>query len=439
MAEKPKPDGDSNQPKGDPKGDPKRKDISQIDLILSEFEDGVVEVWPQDWRTEGAGYLCRAGSVLVRDTDLDRVMTAFGRGRRQDGGTAHEGGIGGVTRLDLPSVVPDEAPQAFSPTQRFLEFADLLFGRGVVTPLHLFYVCSVSPCPATEPEEVPPGIPPDPLLPAGATDGRGVKVVVLDVGWTPAPAAYWLDGVTGEPEPGYDPVTQTIGPYAGHGTFIAGVVRSIARNTEVVVKSYFDKAGAAFEDDLAVRLDEVLAESPDIISLSAGTSTRNNLPSLSLDVFIETRLNRVNGLVLVAAAGNENSRQYFWPAAFPEVVSVGALAENGRDKASFSNFGTWVDVYSPGENLVNAFLTGTYTCTEPPNTGTTRTFAEMARWSGTSFSTPLVAGLIAGRMSATGESARQAADALLAYALTQPAPGVGPVLLPGDAGASIGP
>ena len=103
MAEKPKPDGDSNQPKGDPK----RKDISQIELILSEFEDGVVEVWPEDWRREGAGYLCHAGSVLVRDADLDRVMTAFGRGRREDGGISHDGGIGGVTRLDLPPVVPD--------------------------------------------------------------------------------------------------------------------------------------------------------------------------------------------------------------------------------------------------------------------------------------------------------------------------------------------
>ncbi|MFI7061820.1 S8 family peptidase [Kribbella sp. NPDC050124] len=419
------PGGNNNQP-GNGSND---KFEDQINLLLDAFGNQI-EIDPPNWRTAGVNAIYRAGSVLVREHDAPRTLGLFG------GGTPRQSSLG-VTRLDLPANVPADAPgrdAGLSPTQRFLAHADEQFGRGTVTPDHLVWICkSVSPCPATEPETVSNGAGPEPFLTGvGKADGRGVKVVVLDVGWTEAPHADWLNGVTGDDEDEFDDAGM-IRPYAGHGTFIAGVIRAIAPKTEVVVKSYFDKAGAMFEVDLAERLAEVVAGNPDIISLSAGSKTRFDLPALGLGTFTTPREGTLDGPVLVAAAGNDGDDRKFWPAAHDETVSVGALAADGVSRASFSNFGSWVDVYAPGENLINAFLSGEYRCTERPNKGKLREFAGMARWSGTSFSTPLVVGLIAGRMSLTGERPKQAANALLAYSRTRVLPKVGPVLLPGDA------
>ena len=97
--------------------------------------------------------------------------------------------------------------------------------------------------------------------------------------------------------------------------------------------------------------------------------------------------------------------------------------------SAFSNFGVSADVYALGRNLVNAFPDGTFECRETPDTGDVRVFSTgMARWSGTSFAAPVVAGLIAREISETGAGAQDARDAVLARAVPDSDPTIGPIL-----------
>jgi subtilisin family serine protease len=269
-------------------------------------------------------------------------------------------------------------------------------------------------------------------------DGKGVRVVVVDTGLTPNAATghSWLDGVRGGTENPYldRDGEAVIAPYAGHGTFVAGVLRCMAPEASVYVERAFNIAGADYESNLLTSLENALDRNPDILVFTFASSTHRDQPLHTFDELYDRRIRHMKGMVVLAPAGNDGKSRRTWPAAHPGVIAVGALGADGRARASYTNHGQWVDVYAPGTDLVNAFPSGTYVCTEPP-IGQRREFRGMAMWNGTSFSTPMVAGLIAARMSRTGENAQQAADALLHLACGQAIPGVGPVLYPGQAKA----
>ncbi len=432
MAEKPeRPDDNGDQGEGETSRLSRlRGQISVVQDAFGEENVGIGLRHPRRDDPADVDYLYYMRRVLVRDPDLPRLLTML----REDHGVTREpeihGLVDGVTRVGLPERID-------LPT--FLREADQRFGIGVVTPDHILYVTGGKGglCPATEPEPVSTktsGAQPT-WWTAPEFDGAGVLISVVDTGWyaqaAQNPATPWLAGVTGDPER-IDPTD--IPAYAGHGTFIAGVIRGVAPKADVRVERFLTKGGAITESKMIRQLGQAVSLGPDIISLSAGTSTRRDQRLLTFQVFWETQLQHLKGTVLVAAAGNDGLRVPFWPAAFPWSVSVGAF-DAAKRRAKFSNYGSWVDVYALGVDLVNAFPTGHYTYKEPrpPGRSPDADFDGLASWSGTSFSTPVVSGMIAARMSGRGESARTAADGLLRYGRQQAIKGLGAWLEPSNA------
>jgi subtilisin family serine protease len=398
----------------------------------------VIKVKPAD--TGGIDYIYADGQILVRDMDADAVVNLL-----SDGGKPRP-----VARRVIRGVQLLHLAPAHGDVEEALDRIDRELGGGVATPDHVLTVSQtasgqgeVGGCPATEPQEVYYGTEPFPSV-CHENSGTGVLIYIGDTGLLPdAPQSHsWLDHVSGRKDPNTPAGNDaSIQPYAGHGTFVAGVARCIAPAADVFVDNVFAVAGSNLESDMVKRLEQALRRGSDIIHLSVSAPSRKDLPLIAFTEWLR-RLRHHKGVVCVAPTGNNATRRPHWPAAFPEVVSVGALGADWRGRAEFSNYGGWVNVYAPGRNLVNAYTTGTYTCQITPYTGATRKFYGMAQWSGTSFSTPIVTGLIAARMSRTGESGREAAAALLQQARSQAIPGVGAILLPErgqDAAGMAGP
>jgi subtilisin family serine protease len=218
------------------------------------------------------------------------------------------------------------------------------------------------------------------------------------------------------------PTNRRLREYDGHGTFISGVLRCRAPKAEIV-HYRIGRAGAISETDMVAQLQRVLnhpAGAPHIINLSAGCHTRRDHGLKSFETLWRRRLSTMPGTVLIAAAGNDASDRPFYPAARGWAIGVGSLDHHGGQVSSFSNYGLSADIYVLGRGHVNAFPEGSYVCKEAPNKGDKREFGNgLARWSGTSFATPLFAGLVAARLSRhPGSTATQVARHIVDHAPT---------------------
>ncbi len=184
-----------------------------------------------------------------------------------------------------------------------------------------------------------------------------------------------------------------------HGTHVAGTIAAVTNNSTGVAGTAFNakvvpvrvlgKCGG-YTSDIA---DAIVWASGGTVSGVPANANPAEVINMSLGgsgSCSTTYQNAINGAVgrgttVVVAAGNSNTNvSSAVPANCPNVIAVAATTSAGA-RASFSNYGTGIDVSAPGANILSTLNTGT---TVPAS-------ASYASYNGTSMAAPHVAGVVA--------------------------------------------
>lgn len=165
----------------------------------------------------------------------------------------------------------------------------------------------------------------------------------------------------------------------GHGTHVAGTIGGatygVAKEVTIVPVRVLDCAGSGTTSGVIAGLDWV-KEVHVNGELAVGNMSLGGHKSKTLDTAVKSVI--ADGVTMAVAAGNSNQLACnFSPAGVPEALTVAASTSTDA-RASYSNYGSCVDLFAPGSSITSAW----YTSTTATNT-----------ISGTSMATPHVAGV----------------------------------------------
>ena len=180
----------------------------------------------------------------------------------------------------------------------------------------------------------------------------------------------------------------TVDDKYGHGTHVAGIAAAITNNSRGVAGAGFNSSlmnvkvlgdnGSGYYSWIANGIIWAADNGAKVINLSLGGTSGSST--------LESAVNYAwgKGAVLVAAAGNDNTASPLYPAYYTNVVAV-AATDQDDGKASFSNYGSWVDIAAPGVDIFSTL----------PNHTNRIGILNYGSLSGTSMATPHVAGVAA--------------------------------------------
>ncbi|MGZ5442922.1 MAG: S8 family peptidase [Thermoanaerobaculia bacterium] len=225
--------------------------------------------------------------------------------------------------------------------------------------------------------------------------GSGVKAYIIDTGILRTHSQFGSRAIHG-----YSAINDGGGSTDcnGHGTHVAGTVGGstygVAKGVTLVAVRVLNCSGSGTNSGVIAGVDWVRndhpAGAPAVANMSLGGGA-----SSALDTAVNNAIN--DGVTFVVAAGNSNANACnYSPARVGAAITVGATT-SGDARASYSNYGTCLDLFAPGSSITSAW----YTSTSATNT-----------ISGTSMASPHVAGVAAlylqGSPSASASTVRNA-------------------------------
>ncbi len=207
-------------------------------------------------------------------------------------------------------------------------------------------------------------------------DGTGVRAYIIDTGIRASHTDFG-----GRVSGGYTAINDGRGTddCNGHGTHVAGTtggaVYGVAKNVSLIPIRVLDCRGSGTTSGVIAGVDWVTANhvKPAVANMSLGGGA-----SSALDTSVNNSINA--GVSYAVAAGNDNANACnYSPARVGAAITVGATTSSDA-RASYSNFGSCLDIFAPGSSITSAWYTS--------NTATNTI-------SGTSMASPHVAGVAA--------------------------------------------
>lgn len=175
-----------------------------------------------------------------------------------------------------------------------------------------------------------------------------IKIAVLDSGidlGNTTPKGYY--NISGE-----DTAPWYFEDMTGHGTSVSGIIQNIVPNAEIYSVKVLDSDNKTELSKVVEGIYWCIENDIKVINMSFGT--------LQYSKILEQAVNDAYkaGIIMVASAGNKGEQGIDYPAAFENVISVGAVDSQGKKTEESSN-GKGLDIMAPGKRVVSEGLYGT--------------------------------------------------------------------------------